>query len=684
MRQPQWSIYEAAILLDGYLEVKEKSIPRLRIIKRISNELRHMATNADVKIDDIYRNENGISYQMQSMDSAYVGHKVYVPATKLFTAIVDMYRTDKQRFEKILKEANSMISPKKSNKEAFLMWFASNNSSGNVKWMEDNLKRVENFGNKAGIISGDLYDVFDVAVVDTLFRGITKSKVFQIVNKKLFKYIVQNLQSYRDYLCSRQKEMVTIIQDSGAHTLPSTDNASVYSSELLAVTETIITTCFVNGMRINASIAKKKFKSAYLELTGVELPESIDIDDLTASVGFEYSDKIYAVSEENKAHIRELISAAFQSGNHVIFYEEMYVQNEHFMSTAGIFSSDLLKTILKQMLPAFRYKRSCFSESDGDSLDTDIATCFEGKLILSYNDIKKMLPYADMGQIRFVCSRNSKFVWAKEETYALAEKLRLAEPDIVVANNTIADDIKKHGFSVIQRISAPISMDMNPEVPEIALIEAIYSLHIAPSYERKHSIITLPGASFSPSEVMSEYCKNLSEATLAELHEYEDELTSKTTYSLGAAYAEMIRVDKQRFVSRESVPVNVEAIDTALSLFVQNKIIPLISVNSFTSFPEIPGHTWNLYLLDSYCKHFSTQFCSMGGPAKSKPVGAIFPAQMRFDGYDDLLARVAAESAVPLDADVVSRYFTDNSYTLRKIDATGIATRAQQIRLQEE
>ena len=74
----------------------------------------------------------------------------------------------------------------------------------------------------------------------------------------------------------------------------------------------------------------------------------------------------------------------------------------------------------------------------------------------------------------------------------------------------------------------------------------------------------------------------------------------------------------------------------------------------------------------------------MGGPAKSKPVGAIFPAQMRFDGYDDLLARVAAESAVPLDADVVSRYFTDNSYTLRKIDATGIATRAQQIRLQEE
>ena len=498
---------------------------------------------------------------------------------------------------------------------------------------------------------------------------------------------MQDLQAYRDYLCSSQKEiseMDTTVRDSEVHAAPTTDNASGYSLELLAVAETIITTYFVNGMRINASIAKKKFRNAYLEITDVELPESIDIDDLAASVGVEYSDKIYAVSEENKAHIRKLISTAFQLGNHVIFYEEMYIQNANFMSTAGIFSSDLLKTILKQMLPAFRYKRSCFSESDIDSLDADIEACFDEKLMLSYNEIKNMLTYADMGQIRFVCSRNSKFVWAKEETYVLAEKLRLAEPDIICASKTIADDIKKHGFSVIQRISAPISMEMNPDVPEIALIEAIYSLQIAPSYERKHSIITLPGASFSPSEVMSEYCKNLSEATLAKLHEYEDELTSKTTYSLGAAYAEMIRVDKEQFVSRESVSVNIEAIDTALSLFVQNRIIPLISVNSFTSFPEIPGHTWNLYLLDSYCKHFSTQFCSMGGPAKSKPVGAIFPAQMHFSSYDDLLARVAAESTVPLDAENVSRYFTDNSYTLRKIDATGIAVIAQQIRLQEE
>ena len=687
MRQPQWTIYEAAILLEGYLEWKDNHMPKQHIVKNISCDLRQMAINAGAVIDDVYRNENGISYQMQSIDSAYVGHKVYVPATKLFTTIVDIYRTDTQRYERILKEAKNLISLDKSNKEAFMIWVASNDPVNNSKWLESNLKKVESFGNKAGIISGDLFDVLDVAIIDALLKGIAKSKVFQVVNRKIYKHILQGLQSYRDYLRGIKKkdaEEYPTVQNSKNTSVPSADNNGIYSLELLTIAETIISTYFVNGMRINASIAKKKFKSAYLEQTGMELSENIDIDDLISRAGYEYSEKIYAVSSENKAQICKLITTAFESGNHVIYYDEMYAQNADLMSAAGIFTSALLKVILKRMLPEFRYRRSCFSKCDDDSLDKDIIACFEGNLMLSYDDIKSKLPYADMGQIRLVCSRNSKFVWAKEETYVLAEKLRLAESDIAVAKDTIADDIKKHGFSVIQRLSAPISVEMNPEIPEIALKEAIYTLHLSDVYERKHSIITLPGASFSSSEVMSEYCRNLSEVSLPELFEYEEELTNKTTYSLGAAYAIMIRVDKEHFVNRESVSVNVEAIDSALSLFVQNNVIPLISVNSFTSFPEIPGHTWNLFLLDSYCKHFSVRFRSMGGPAKSKPVGAIFPAHLRFDKYDDLLARVAAESTISLDADSVSRYFTDNAYTLRKIDATGIATLAQQIRLQEE
>lgn len=705
MRQPQWTIYEAAILLNGYLETIEKHLPKLRVVKRISDELRQMAVNNGMIIDDVFRNENGISYQIKSMESAYIGRKVYISATKLFSEIVEIYHNNRQQYDTILKKARNMIEPSHQNIDTFLAWSASDTSVKSSKWIEHNLLLVEKYGNNAGIISGSLFNVTDVSVLDLLFRGISKSKPFQIINKKIYKYIVQDLQSYRDYLCSLANDSdeigqviveavadptmnVGLISNSSVQSqllqpAPSEHTQKTkYDKNLLDATEVIISTRFVNGMRKNAAIAKKRFKNAYLELTGSELPESIDIDDLAADVGFEYSKKIYAVSIESKGHIKALIRTAIENGNHVIFYDEVYKQNADFMTTAGIFSSDLLKIVLKQLLPKFCYKRASFSMNKSDTLDSDIIACYDGKLLLSYDEIKSMLPYADMAQIRFVCSRNSRFVWAKEETYALAERLHLSEADINESMRVIANDISNQGFSVFQRISAHVSVELNPYIPEAALKEAIYSLHLSTAYERKHSIITLPGASFSPSAVMYEYCNSLSEATLAELQSYEDELTSKTSFSLSAAYSTMIRVDKERFVSKDSLSFDIAAIDSVLALFVRNEIIPLKSVNSFTSFPEVAGYFWNSFLLDSYCKHFSIRFQSMGGPAKSKPVGAIFAAQMHFSSYDDLLARVAAKSNILLNADEVSQYFTENAYTLRKIDANGITAKAQEIRIQ--
>jgi len=69
-RQPKWDIYEAVILLDGYLEAQHGSQPKSHIVKRISVDLRRMALNRGIQIDDVYRNENGISYQIQSMETA--------------------------------------------------------------------------------------------------------------------------------------------------------------------------------------------------------------------------------------------------------------------------------------------------------------------------------------------------------------------------------------------------------------------------------------------------------------------------------------------------------------------------------------------------------------------------------------------------------------------------------------
>lgn len=108
-KKPKWDIFEAAILLDGFLQTQLKMQPKLKIIKSISLQLRQMAINRGLKIDNVYRNENGISYQIKSMESAFKGKTIYVPATKLFTEIVALYNINRTKYNTILKEAKEMI-----------------------------------------------------------------------------------------------------------------------------------------------------------------------------------------------------------------------------------------------------------------------------------------------------------------------------------------------------------------------------------------------------------------------------------------------------------------------------------------------------------------------------------------------------------------------------------------------
>lgn len=58
-------------------------------------------------------------------------------------------------------------------------------------------------------------------------------------------------------------------------------------------------------------------------------------------------------------------------------------------------------------------------------------------------------------------------------------------------------------------------------------------------------------------------------------------------YGLSAAFDNMIRVDKETFVHNDMVSFDVEAIDYAISMYVQNSVVPLADIKSFTSFPYV-------------------------------------------------------------------------------------------------
>ena len=68
--------------LDGKLSRKEA-------IQIVSVKLRDLAKKQNVFIDDVYRNVNGITFQMHSMESAYKGYTVVKPASNYLLKLLN-------------------------------------------------------------------------------------------------------------------------------------------------------------------------------------------------------------------------------------------------------------------------------------------------------------------------------------------------------------------------------------------------------------------------------------------------------------------------------------------------------------------------------------------------------------------------------------------------------------------
>ena len=104
-KQRPWDKHEAAILLDAVIRVRSGELERKQAIVDVSEKLRRKAQTAGIEIDNVYRNVAGITFQMHSMESAYVGYTLVKPATKLFSDVVEMMRDSRNEYEVVLQEA---------------------------------------------------------------------------------------------------------------------------------------------------------------------------------------------------------------------------------------------------------------------------------------------------------------------------------------------------------------------------------------------------------------------------------------------------------------------------------------------------------------------------------------------------------------------------------------------------
>ncbi|MBD5142971.1 MAG: hypothetical protein HDT22_05080 [Ruminococcus sp.] len=198
---PKWDKYEAVILLDAWLKVKE-GIPKMEMINLVSFQLRQKALNQGVKIDNIYRNTNGISFQLMSMATAYEKQDMGKSASKLFNDIAELYRNDYESYEKILMEAIQMIEYSSDTKDNFMRYVSEKQPKLATEILHA-VKCIEDFAISTKVLSHSIFEDLSEEIITILRKKVLNHKFFTVRFKNVLPYARFGLQMLNDYITER-------------------------------------------------------------------------------------------------------------------------------------------------------------------------------------------------------------------------------------------------------------------------------------------------------------------------------------------------------------------------------------------------------------------------------------------------------------------------------------------------
>ena len=104
-----WDEYETALLIDTFWRIEKTPNRKRELIKGLSDDLRRKGINSGITIDEKFRNVNGITMQLSSIAHAFFPERPTLTSSVMFSRMVEIYKTDRETFNKTLAIAKSMV-----------------------------------------------------------------------------------------------------------------------------------------------------------------------------------------------------------------------------------------------------------------------------------------------------------------------------------------------------------------------------------------------------------------------------------------------------------------------------------------------------------------------------------------------------------------------------------------------
>jgi hypothetical protein len=434
----------------------------------------------------------------------------------------------------------------------------------------------------------------------------------------------------------------------------------------------VMSSHFPNGYRIDSPIELLRFRRFAAEDFGDEI--SITDEELIKSIsscGTFFDGKIYIIDNEIENKIKNRVDLAISGCAEIIFYKSFYERHEKWLFAGGVISEEMLKGILVKLYPKYTHKANYFSPKaeNGTELSrikSEIMRVWGSDVMLNYKQLSERLLYIPLDKIRYVLAQNGDFIRNATGVYTHVGKVDVTNEECDAITEYVAVACQAEGYASLSNIPLGEIEERNYELTLTAIYNAVFVLILADKYDRRGKIITRKGDILDALTIMKEHCRTLDKCSLQDLLDFERELTgvSYRLIPMEVGYSVMVRVDEDSYVSEKYVHFDSAEIDGVLDLFVTGDYLPLKSVTTFAAFPHC-GQTWNLFLLESYCRRFSNRFRFEVLSFNSKNVGVIVRKNCRLS-YAQIMADAVAESDIPLENTAIEEFLYSNGYIGRR------------------
>lgn len=434
-----------------------------------------------------------------------------------------------------------------------------------------------------------------------------------------------------------------------------------------------------SGMQFD-SIDFENFRAVYLEMWNEKINfNDEELEKKLRCCGVFYHERLFPeegiIDIGTKEKLFSYIENNFAQGKKILYYKAIFTElSDEFVYCFSLTDEYMLKEYIQFVAEKGKYY--FFDEYMSVEKDVEVNHAKEiteymlsaGKP-LSYEEIYEGLSHVPRKIISREIQRNKMFICDAKGCYFHQDIFEISDNEMENIIVIIKTEIEDKGYAIwadIYRMieeQIPVFIENNLYLSSLGIRNMLAHL-LQTKFNFESAIICDVGKRLTMSDIYRLYAEHHPKFTSEDIYCFSKEVDTVIYFS--AIYEKSVRVGKDLFVSKDTLKIDIDAVDKAIDTYLSRDFIPLKEIDSFLLFPYV-GYEWNDFLLESYLVSYSKKFKLVNnGFSLKNAAGAVLKKESSIDNFEDVCAIVLAESEIELKKDNALEYLSKNNFITRK------------------